>query len=819
MSNLWQDIRFSLRTLSKSPGFTLVAVLTMALGIGALSSIFSVVNAALIRSLPYADAEQLVLVDGLNLEDPTQRWSFSYPDFFDLRDRQTTLQAFAARTEARPFALRTDEGPEMVDAEIVTSPYFPMLGIKAARGRLFLPEEDKASAAQRVVLLSDDLWHVRFGAEPSVIGRTLFIDDLPYQVVGILPPGFRGLTDQAQIFLPLSVAPVLGKDYVEDRGLRWLYAVGRLKPGTSVEQAQGNLDAIAVQLERLEPDKNKGGRTKVTSLREAWLGELRQKLMILLAGGFFLLLIVCTNLANLLLARFVARRRDLSLRMALGAGRRGLVRQILTESVILALLGCAAGLLVARWSAGLLVKASGIPLKSFVDVNVDYMVVGVILAVSILAGLLFGLVPALVLSTKLRLYEIFNESSRRGGHGDAHHRFQNMLIVGEVALALVLLVCAGLMGKGFQRLYTTNLGFGEQGVLTARMNLKGVRYAEDQPVFSLASTIQQQIAALPGVESAALEGPMIPSDDWSGAFFTLHERQDPEDAFLGVLHYVSPGYFDTLGIPLERGRQFEPTDTAQGQTVAVVSFSLAEEFWPGQTPIGKRILLGKKSERNTNKWATVVGVARDVQHAGLLRNDERPPYNVYLCLLQKVPRFPPRLNLLVRAEGSASALAPEVQARLRELAPDVPVYDVMTLEDRLAGQTASNRSFVLLMSLFAFFALALAAVGVYGVVSYSVANRTQEIGVRMALGAQLRDVLRLVVSQGSRLALMGVALGLLLAALVTPFLTNWLFGVSPLDKIILVSMSLLLLGVAVAASYIPARRAAKVAPFQALRLE
>lgn len=819
MSNLWQDIRFSFRTLSKSPGFTLVAVLTMALGIGALSSIFSVVNAALIRKLPYADPARLVLVDGHNLEDPTQRWSMSYPDFFDLRDRQTTFEAFAARTDARSFALRTDEGPEMVDAEIVTSPYFNLLGIKAARGRTFLPEEDKAPGRQRVVLLSDDLWHARFAAEPSVIGRTLFIDDLDYQVVGVLPPGFRGLTDQAQIFLPLSAATALGPDYVDMRNFRWLYAVGRLKPGTSAQQAQSNLDAVAAQLEKEYPVFNKGARAKVIPLDDAWRGELRPKLMVLLAGGLFLLLIVCTNLANLLLARFVARRRDLSLRMALGAGRRGLVRQILTESVILALLGCAAGLLVARWSAGLLVRASGIPLKSFVDVNVDYVVVAVILAVSILAGLLFGLVPALVLSTKLRLYEIFNETGRRSGHGEAHHRFQNMLIIGEVALALVLLVCAGLMGKGFQQLYGTELGFGQQSILTVRMNTKGLRYAEDTAVHNLVTTTQQQIAALPGVRSAALEGPNIPTDDWAGSYFTQGERTKPEDAFLGVLHFVSPGYFDTLGVPITDGRDIEPTDTFQGLHVAVISESMADEFWPDRSPLGKQILLGKNTELNKNKWATVVGVVRDIRHDGLLRDDQRPPYNVYFSLLQKVPRRPARLNLLVHTEGAPGTLAPEVQARLRELAPDVPVYDVMTLEDRLSEQTVSNRSFVLLMSLFAFFALALAAVGVYGVVSYSVANRTQEIGVRMALGAQLRDVLRLVVAQGSRLALMGVALGLLLAALVTPFLANWLFGVSPLDKYILVSMSLLLLGVAVAASYIPARRAAKVAPFQALRLE
>jgi predicted permease len=573
------------------------------------------------------------------------------------------------------------------------------------------------------------------------------------------------------------------------------------------------------QLEVENPVKNKDARVKATPLKDAWFGELQKKLYILLAGGFFLLLIVCTNLANLLLARFVARRRDLSLRMALGAGRRGLVRQILTESVLLALLGCAAGLLVARWSAGLLVRASGIQLKSFVNVNVDLVVVLVILGVSVAAGLLFGLVPALVLSTRLRLYEIFNETGGRSSQGESHQRFQNMLIVGEVALALVLLVCAGLMTKGFQRLYQTQLGFNESHLLTVRLNTKGERYKENAALWSVVPEIRERLAALPGVTAVALEGPFIPTDDWLGAYFTLDDRPASEAEVLGVLHFVSPGYFDTLDVRIAQGRTVLPSDTAQAQPVAVINKSMADDLWPGQNPIGKRILLGKRTPTNPNPWSTVVGVVRDIRHDGLLRNDERPAHNVYLSLLQTVPRRPSTLGVLVRTEGDPANLTSEVVTLLGKTAPDMPVYDPMTMDDRLGEQTLQNRSFVLLMSLFAFFALALAAVGVYGVVSYSVANRTQEIGVRMALGAQLRDVLRLVVGQGGRLALVGVALGLLLAALVTPVLQAWLFGVNPLDKVILAGMSLLLLGVAVAASYIPARRAAKVAPFQALRLE
>jgi len=815
MSSLWQDVRFSFRTLSKSPGFTLVAVLTMALGIGALSSIFSIVNAVLLRQLPYDAPGRLVLVDGLNLKDDSQRRPISYLDFFDLRQRLQTFESFAARSETRDLALRTDEGPEMIKGEIVSSPYFPLLGIKPAVGRTFLPEEDRAPAVQRVVLLSDEIWHSRFGADGSILGRPITLDDLDYTVVGVLPPGFRGLTDEAQVWLPLSTSSVLGPDYYTSRRLSWLYAVGRVKPDASLDQARRNLEAAMRQLAVDYPDSNKDLGARMTPLAEAWFGELQRKLLILLAGGMLLLLIVCTNLANLMLARFVARRRDLSLRMALGAGRRGLVRQILTESVLLALLGCVAGLLVARWSAGLLVRTSGIQLKSFVNVNVDLVVVAVILVVSLAAGLLFGLVPALVLSTRLRLYEIFNDTARRSNQNDSHHRFQNMLIIGEVALSLVLLVCAGLMAKGFQRLHETRLGFDERNVLTLRMNTKGERYKEDPAVWNLVPELRERIAAIPGVLSVALEGPAIPTDDWSGAFFDVEGRPESEGSVLTVRHFISPGYFGTLGARVTRGRDLLSSDTERAQPVAVINEGMARDIWPGQNPLGKRISLPSKPDRKI----TVVGVVTDIRHDGLLRNDDRPPHNVYVALLQEVPRRPALLGLLVRTQGDAAKLAPPVLAQLKKIAPDLPVYDPMTLEDRLTAQTVQNRSFVLLMSLFAFFALALAAVGVYGVVSYSVANRTQEIGVRMALGAQLRDVLRLVVGQGSRLALVGVALGLLLAALVTPVLSTLLFGVSPLDKVILVGMSLLLLGVAVAASYIPARRAAKVAPFQALRLE
>jgi len=823
MSTLMRDVRFSVRTLSKSPGFTLVSVLTMALGIGALSSIFSVVNAVLLRALPYEAPERLVLIDFFSQKEESQRQPLSYLDLTDLVERQRSFDGVAARTETQELILRGEQGPELVNGEIVSSPYFRLLGIKPALGRAFLPEEDVPPGSRRVALLSDDFWHSHFGGDAAVLGKVVSLNDVGYEVVGVMPPGFAGLTDETKIWLPLSMAATLGSDYTEARGFRWLYAVGRLKKDVTLEQARKDLEGVSRQLAAAHPELDRDMRAGLTPLGEAWFGELRRNLLVLLAGVLFLLLIVCTNLANLLLARFVARRRDLSLRMALGARRAGLIRQLLTESTILALVGCGAGLLIARWSTGLLVRASGIPLKSFVDVNIDFVVVGVILCISLFSGLLFGLVPALVLSAKLRLYEVCNEVGRRGMQGESHHRFQNMLIIGEVAVALLLLVCAGLMTKGFHRLASRELGFQERSLLTLRMSTKVDAYTTDADVWGMVSEVQRRVGALPGVRAAAFEGPGIPTDDWSGhnvagAYMSVEDRPPEEPPTLVVLHFVSPGYFRTLGVPLAEGRDFGSTDTAEAQRVAVVGESTARDFWPGRGALGRRLMIGRRNNPKHGPWLTVVGVVHDVQHGGLVK-DDRPGNNVYLALLQQVPRKPAALGLLVRTAVPPLAMAPEIQREVRAAAPNLPVYDAATLEERLQRQTAGKRSFVLLMGLFAAFALALAAVGVYGVVSYSVANRTQEIGVRMALGAQLRDVLRLVVGQGGRLALMGVALGLLLALMVTPVLTSWLYGVSPLDKAILGGMSVLLLGVAMAASYIPARRAAKVAPFKALRLD
>jgi putative ABC transport system permease protein len=409
--------------------------------------------------------------------------------------------------------------------------------------------------------------------------------------------------------------------------------------------------------------------------------------------------------------------------------------------------------------------------------------------------------------------------------GESHHRFQNMLIIGEVAIALLLLVCAGLMTKGFQRLASTDLGFKGEKVLTMRISTKVPRFSEDQAVWNMVGEAQQKLGTIPGVTSVAFEAPGVPTDDLNGAnalgaFISLEDRPPEEQGVLVGLHYVSPNYFHTLGAPMVGGRPIAAADTDGAERVVVVSDSMARELWPGQSAIGKRLMLGRRIPVSNppKPWWTVVGVSTDMKHSGLLA-ESRPSYNVYVPLRQRVPRQPPSLGLLVRTSVPPLQVASEIQRELHAVSADLPVYDVATLEERLAEQTAGNRAFVLLMSLFALFALTLAAVGVYGVVSYSVANRTQEIGVRMALGAQLRDVLRLVVGQGGRLALMGVALGLLLALVVTPILTRWLYGVSPLDKMILVGMSVLLLGVAMLASYIPARRAAKVAPFQALRLD
>jgi putative ABC transport system permease protein len=821
MRNILRDIQFAGRLMGRSLGLTVVAILTLALGIGTTAAVFSLVNAVLLRPLPYRAPEDLVLVQGSKKGDTVETWPISYLDLTDWRQRLGSFESLAAVTDRRSFKLRRPEGAELVFGEMVSANYFEVLGLQPKLGRGFLPDEEKHPGGDRVAVLSHDLWLRLFGGNQQAqeaqgaLGRTIELNEIPYTVIGVMPQGFRGMTDEAEVWLPISMASTLGPAYLTDRSFRWLQAVGRLRPSGTAGRAENDLAEVALQLEREHPDTNQGIGATLKPLREALFGDLRPILWTLLGGSAFVLLIGCTNIANLLLARAVHRQREICLRAALGASRTRIMRQLLTESMLLGLVGCTLGLAVAWLSVGFLVRLSGLHLMSFVDIRFDPLVVGTIVVVSILAGVLFGLAPAF-LASRSDANGLLKEGGTGTTKGAGSYRIQNTLVVAEVALALILLVGAGLMIKAFREMSGVNLGFRAERLLTLRVNTQGQRLSTDDSFRQMVRDLTARVAALPGVESVAVGGPDMPTDDWYGAYYTLegHEAADGQGLVFALRHHVTPGYFSTLGVPLLRGRIFTPQDVDPANGVVVVSQSMAERFWPGQDPLGKRLKIGPPGFEAP--WLAVVGVVRDVRHNGL-SDVERPAPDVYLPVLQFVPRTPPVLNLLVRTRVAPGSLVNTIQREVKAFAPDLPLYDIQGMEERLSRQTTGRQFLVLVMTLFSLSALSLAAIGIYGVISYVVSQRTREFGIRMALGAQVSDVVRNVLGRALFLAMVGISLGLLGALALTRLIEARLYGANALDGMILGGASLLLLAVALAANYIPVRRATKVSPVSALR--
>jgi putative ABC transport system permease protein len=807
---LWRDLRFSARSLRLNPGFTIVAVLTLALGISATAAVFSIGSAVLLRPLPFRAPEQLVLVTGVKAGETAEQWPISYLDFQDWR-RARSVESLAVRTERLSFKLREPGGSDLIPGEMVSANYFELLGVQPVVGRGFARAEDSKPGGNRVAVLSHGLWQRLFGGDRAVPGRTVELNEIPYTVIGVMPAGFHGLGDEAEVWLPISMATTLNSTYLEDRAFRWLSAVGRLQPGSTADQARTELSAIARQLEQEYPDTNDGIGAEVIPLRRALFGDLRPILWTLLGGSAFVLFIGCTNVANLLLAKAISRQREISLRSVLGAGRPSLIRQLLTESVLIALLGCALGLLIAWLSTGLLVRMSGLHLMSFADVRFDPLVLGVILGIAVLSALLFGVAPAF-LASRANLTGVTKEGGRAATSGAGSRRLQSLLIVGEVALALILLLGAGLMMKAFWRMSHVELGFETDHLLTLRLYTRSARVPTEDSMREMIRAVLARVEALPGVASVALCGPDMPTDEYYGLYFDIEGRAapKPEDQVLALRHHVSPRYFATLGVPVLRGRVFTPRDADPANGVVIVSATMAKRFWPGQDPLGKRL------KAAPTPWLTVVGVVGDVRHNGL-SDVERPAPDLYLSLLQIVPRTPPVLNLLVRTKVAPEALGVTIQRELDTFIPELPLYDVQTLEQRLSAQMASRRLLVLLMGFFSFSALLLAAVGIYGVISYTVAQRTREFGIRIAMGAQSGDVVRAVLARGVVLALIGIALGLAGGLALTRLVESRFYGANALDPVVLAGTSLLLFAVTLAANYLPARRAVRIDPLVALR--
>ncbi|HEX8137723.1 MAG TPA: ABC transporter permease [Pyrinomonadaceae bacterium] len=818
MGTLWQDVQYGFRMLLKRPGFTAVAVAALALGIGANTAIFSVVNAVLLRPLPYAEPERLVMVWGsapqlgFDVLPPTAAESVEW------RERNQVFESLAA-LQSRTWNMTGAAGPEQIQGARVSASLFPALGVKPLLGRTFLPEEDREGGA-KVVVMGYGLWQRSFGADPGVVGRTVTLNNQGYTVVGVMPQGFRfpggenmlsGLqfSPKTELWEPAG----LTAEELAARGTHNMAVVARLKRGVSVGQAQAEMTAIALQLGEQYPKYNKGLGVKVVSLHEQVTGDVRPALLLLLGTVGFVLLIACANVANLLLARAATRRKEMAIRTALGASRARVVRQLLTESVLLALAGGACGLLLALWGIDALGALIPDAIARGVEIGPEARVLSFTLLISLLTGLVFGLAPALQAS-RTDINESLKEGSRGATSGARHNRFRSLLVVSEIALASVLLIGAGLLIRSFLRLQQVDPGFDPRGVVAMELVLPSIapsRYTEPEQQAAFFRRALERVGALAGVEAAAVVSTLPLSGAFESTSFKVEgrpapssERESPQANYT----LVSADYFRVMSIPLMKGRAFTERDTKEGPAVLLVNERLARRVWPGEEVVGKRLTVGfEKTPRE------IVGVVGDSKQTSL---DAQTPLAVYLPYQQFTYAG---MTLVVRSKSDAATVADAVRREVQAIDPGLPVSNVRSMEQVLAVSVAERRFSMTLVVLFASVALLLAMVGIYGVMAYAVSERTHEIGIRVALGAQGRDILRLILGQGMTLTLSGIALGLGGAFLLTRLMSGLIYGVSARDPLTFAGVSLALALVAFAACYIPARRATKVDPMEALRYE
>jgi putative ABC transport system permease protein len=798
---LWQDLRFGARMLLKQPGFTVIAILTLALGIGANTAIFSIVNAALLRPFPYPAPERLMI-----LGEYVSGGSVSYPNFVDWRAQHTVFEAISAARGNESFNFTGSGEPERLQGRLVSAEFFSTLGIKPLVGRDFLAEEDRPGATPAVIL-SYGFWQRRFGADPGVIGRQLTFNNQSFTVVGVAPSGFQ-FGAEADVTVPIGLQAERFRNRGSDPGTG---VVARLKANVSQQQAEVDLNLIAARLEQLYPKSNKGRRVVITPLHEATVGDARRPLLILLGAVGLVLLIACANVANLLLVRASGRASEMAVRVALGASRSTIIRQLMTESFLLAALGATFGMLLAFWGTSLIVAQLPDGIPRLEEARVDAPVLVFTLAVSLLTGLLFGLAPALQASRPN-----LTEGLKQGGRGSSGRRqwLHGLLVVGEVALTLTLLVGAGLLIQSFRRVLAVDPGFNPRNLLMMQVS---VNNPDGQQIANFFDQLQQNVRNLPGVKSVAVSNG-LPFGTVNHPTFIIEDRPIPEDNKPNGQRYtVSPDYFQTMGIELLKGRVFNAEDTRNSQRVIVIDEALARQYFPNEDPIGKRLKQSPDSPR-----LEIVGIVRHAEPNSLDVQGPGPAQfytNFNQISLQGMPNNVRRINLLVRAEVEPLSLASEVRAQIAALNKDQAVFNVRTMEQVLAQSVAARRFSMLLLTVFAVVALVLASLGIYGLMSYTVAQHTREIGVRMALGASPGDVLKLVIRQAMTLTLAGVALGLVASLALTRAMKNLLFGVSATDPMTFAALALLLAAVALLACFVPARRATKVDPMIALRSE
>ena len=812
METLWQDLKYGIRMLGRSPGFTIVAVLTLALGIGANTAIFSVLNAVLLKSLPYAEPDRLVMVWGNERARSNPRSQVSATDVVDWRAQNHVFEDVATVSGFYTPTLTGAGEPERIPAEIVGDGYFRIMRGKALLGRLFTAEEN-IDGKDDVVVLTYGLWQRRFGGDPAVIGRSILLNSRPHIVVGILPPEFRSLPFAITEGPPAELYRPVGENYNEkDRSSRHLRAIARLKPGVSLQQAQADMDVIARRLEQEHPRANTDYGVHLVSLKEDLVGGIRPALLLLFGAVGFVLLIACANVANLLLARSASRQTEIAVRAALGAGRTRLVRQFLTESALLALCGGLLGILFAVWGASLIESVGAKVIPSLTSVELNLSVFGFTMALSLLTGIVFGVAPALQV-TRVNLNDVLKE----GGRASSARRnpLRSALVVSEVALALVLLVSAGLLIRSLSQLRQLNPGFNPSNLLTMNVPLPAARYPKDADKLAFYNRMIERVEALPGVQSAGIVSVVPLGTNFDGRELQLEDQPKPPGHDLSVPTFIAtPGYLRAMQTPLLKGRLFTETDSDAGAPVALISDTMARNLWPGQNPLGKHLRIsGSDKPIEQLGWRSVIGVVSDVKQARL---DAPGEMQVYVPEAQMVNSY---MTLVVRTKVNPSSLAGAIREQIHALDKDQVVYAVATMDQLLSESLALRRFSMLLLGLFAAVALLLAAVGLYGVISYTVGQRTHEFGIRIALGAQPGDVLRLVVRHGFTLVLAGLGAGIVAALALTRLLESLLYGISSTDPATFAVVSVVLLGVALVACYVPARRATRVDPMVALRYE
>jgi putative ABC transport system permease protein len=793
------DLRYALRILLKNPGFTVVATLALALGIGANTAIFSIVNAVLLRPLPLREPEQLVAIFGA-FRGGAQLASVSPADFKDYRDQnQVFEQLAAAQSVSVPVSLTGSGEPERLTGARVTANYFEALGIRPGLGRGFVSSDEQEGEHQKVVL-SHGLWLRRFGGDSNAVGKKIILDGKPYTVVGVMLSDFR-FPRLVDLWAPLA----LNSPRMNTRGAHFLRPVARLKRGVTLAQAQAEVNTIAARLEAQYPDTNTRKGLRLVSLHEQIVGNIRPALLVIMGAVGFVLLIACSNVASLLLSRAASRQREIAIRTVLGAGRRRLVRLLLTESVLLALIGGTLGTLLARWGTDVLLLANPSNIPRLQETRFDIGVLALTLLLSLLTGLMFGWVPALQAS-RFNLNASLKEGSSAAGGSGRVRRWHRVLVVTEVALALVLLVGAGLMVRSFRRLLQVSPGFNPDGLLTFQINLPDAKYDNEQAA-RFFQQITQRIESLPGIKSVGMVTTLPLGGLGNDNPFTILERppQDPRQKVTADFRKVDRHYFQTMEIPLLSGRYFTEQEAREAAPVLVVSESLAQRFFPNESPLGKHLLMGEPTAYE------IVGVVGDVRHRAL-------DIGVYQAMY--VPSLREHeTSLAVRTTVDPMSLTRAIRNEVLAMDMDQPVSNMRPMNDLLFNSMASRRFSMWLLNLFSAFALILAAIGVYGVVSYSVTQRTREIGVRMALGASRYEVFGLVLKQGMLTGLTGVAVGLVLAFGVTRLMSRLLYGVSATDPLTFALIALLFALVTLLACYLPARRATRVDPMVALRTE